>query len=249
MKNLLVIALAAALLVAMPSSSLAGDGDRSSRNPTILDLLTTTDGAQAVVAAVLVVDEAGVLDFSLAELLGDRKAEVILLTPSNSAFEDLLGLDPGTLDGLTIEEVKEALPSLLPSGVGPEEVASILLKHAALPKRANRSTAADRVLLRRGSIEVADGSEFPVSMGAAGISVNYETTITKPNFLTRNGVVHFHRYGDRRRPPLTQPARGAAPSALLARAPRVQRLPRDEGSRVRARPIGRPHRGLGIFPR
>jgi uncharacterized surface protein with fasciclin (FAS1) repeats len=189
LKGLFSIALAAAFLVAAPSSSLAHQGYKS--RGTILEVLTETDGAQAVVAAVLVVDEAGVLDFSLAELLGDRTSRVILLAPSNSAFENLLGLDPGSLDGLTIEQVKNALPGLLPGGVGPEEVAAILLKHASLPERVNRRTASEDALLKNGSIEVADGSEFPVSIGKAGTKVNYETTIVKPDIRTRNGYVHF----------------------------------------------------------
>ena len=42
------------------------DGYRYKKPPTILDTLVNTDGAQALVAAVLVVDEAGALHFSLA---------------------------------------------------------------------------------------------------------------------------------------------------------------------------------------
>jgi uncharacterized surface protein with fasciclin (FAS1) repeats len=192
LKGLFSIALVAAFVAAMPSSSFADRGKYSwGKSPTILDILARTDGAQAVVAAVLVVDEAEVLDFSLAELLGNRKAEVVLLAPGNAAFEDLLGLDPGTLDGLTIEEVKSALPGLLPPGVGAAEVAAILLKHVALPQRADWRTASEQTLLRKGSIEVADGSEFPVAIGSAGITVNYETTIIKPDFYAKNGVIHF----------------------------------------------------------
>jgi uncharacterized surface protein with fasciclin (FAS1) repeats len=189
LKGLFSIALAAAFLVAAPSSAFAQPSNNSTG--TILDVLTETDGAQAVVAAVLVVDEAGVLDFSLAELLGDKRSQVILLAPSNSAFENLLGLDPGSLDGLTVEQIKDALPGLLPAGVGAEEVAAILLKHAALPQRANNRTASASALLTNGFITVADGSEFPVSIGGAGIKVNYEATIVQPDFRTRNGFVHF----------------------------------------------------------
>lgn len=159
--------------------------------PTILDRLVATDGAQAVVAAVLVVDEAGALPFSLADLLGNPEAEVVLLAPSNAAFEKLLGLDPGTLDGLDIDGVKHALPGLLPEGVGVDAVAQILLKHAALPEKANLRTASENALLRKGSIMVADESVFPVGVGASGVQINYETTIIKANIRARNGVVHF----------------------------------------------------------
>ena len=161
------------------------------KTPTILDKLIATDGAQAVVAAVLVVDEAGALHFSLAEVLGNRKAEVVLLAPGNAAFENLLGLDPGTLNGLTIAQVKEALPGLLPPGVDAGAVAQILLKHVALPKVANLRTASENALLTNGSIEVADESVFPVGIGASGVQINYETTIIKANIKARNGVIHF----------------------------------------------------------
>lgn len=187
LKGLFSIALVAAMVVAMPSVSFAGNN----KSQSVLDTLTKTDGAQAVVAAALVVDEAGVLDFSLAELLADKKSKVVLLAPSNSAFEDLLGLEPGTLDGLTIEQVKDALPGLLPPGVGPQEVAAILLKHVALPRKADKKTASANALLRNGFIEVADGSEYPVGIGGAGITINYETTIIQPDSFSKNGVVHF----------------------------------------------------------
>ena len=173
----------------------AGNNDRYgwgyNKTPTVLDKLIATDGAQAVVAAVLVVDEAGALHFSLAEVLGNRKAEVVLLAPGNAAFEKLLGLDPGTLNGLTIDEVKAALPGLLPPGVDAGAVAQILLKHVALPKAANLRTASENALLTSGSIEVADESVFPVGIGASGVQVNYETTIIKANIRARNGVIHF----------------------------------------------------------
>lgn len=187
----LPIALLALALYVVPSVAAADYGFGFGKRETVLDVLQRTDGAQAVVAAVLVVDEAEVLPFSLAELLDDRRAEVVLFAPSNAAFEDLLGLDPGSLDGLSIEEVKDALPGLLPSGVGAAEVAAILLKHAALPSRANLFTASEKALLREGSVTVADESVFPVGIGASGVQINYETTIIRADLSARNGVVHF----------------------------------------------------------
>lgn len=184
--------LALAMLLT-PMAVMAGHDDDNNNNkkPTVVDILSEVDGAQAVVAAVLVVDEAGVLNFSLAELLGDKNAELVVLAPSNAAFEALLGLEPGTLDGLSVMDVKDALPGLLPAGVGPSEVAAILLKHVAQPPVAKLRTASENVLLGQGSIEVADGSVFAVSVGASGVQVNYETTIIKPNIRARNGVIHF----------------------------------------------------------
>jgi uncharacterized surface protein with fasciclin (FAS1) repeats len=159
--------------------------------PTILDKLVATDGAQALVAAVLVVDGAEALPFSLAELLGDKREELVLLAPTNTAFEKLLNLDAGTLDGMSIDDIQRELPSLLPPGLGVEDVAAVLLKHAALPRKANRFTASERALLAKGELEVADESVFPVSVGNAGIRINYETSIIEPNVFVRNGVIHF----------------------------------------------------------
>ena len=187
-RSLLSLFLALVFFITTPA---VASGYGYKKPDTILDKLVQTDGAQAVVAAVLVVDEAGALHFSLAEILGDKNAEVVLFAPSNAAFEQLLGLDPGTLNGLTIEQVKEALPGLLPPGVGAGEVASILLKHVALPKRATLWTASDLALLKKGTVEVADESIFPVSVTASGIGVNYETTIIRANINARNGVIHF----------------------------------------------------------
>jgi uncharacterized surface protein with fasciclin (FAS1) repeats len=183
--------LAFAFFLVAPSAMADKDRYGYKKTPTVLENLVQTDGAQAVVAAVLVVDGAGVLPFSLAEILGDRKEEVILFAPSNAAFENLLGLDPGTLNGLTIGEVEDALPGLLPPGVGAGEVAAILLKHVALPKRANLWTASENALLKDGSVVVADDSKFPVGIGASGVQINYETTIVKSDVSARNGVIHY----------------------------------------------------------
>jgi len=178
-------------LLAMFATAASATGWGQYQKPTILETLAETDGAQALVAAVLVVDEAGVLDFSIADLLGNKYAEIILLAPSNNAFERLLGLNDGTLDGLDVDTVKEELPGLLPDGVGAAEVAAILLKHVSLPKRANKLTASQNALLKRGDITVADESPFPVSIGVLGVRINYETTITKPDNFSRNGVIHY----------------------------------------------------------
>ena len=179
-------------LLAVISTAASATGLGQYKKPTILDLLRSTDGAQALVAAVQIVDENGNLGFSLAALLGDKNSEVVLLAPSNSAFEQLLGLDEGSLNGLSIGEVKDALTSgALPPGVGVPEVQAILLKHASLPNRANKFTVSQNVLLKKGEIEVADGSVFSVSIGTAGVKVNYEATITKPDNFSRNGVIHY----------------------------------------------------------
>lgn len=161
-------------------------------SPTMLERLLATDGAQALVAAVLVVDQAKVLDFSLADLLADRHAEIILFAPGNRAFENLLRLEPGTLDGLEPADIAAALPGIIGDlGLDAEFVAAVLLKHAALPRRANRAFASENALLNRGEVDVADGSTLPVGIGEDGVSVNREADIIKANVFVRNGVIHF----------------------------------------------------------
>jgi hypothetical protein len=179
------------LSLGLVSTHAMANEDFERKGLTILDTLSNTEGAEAVVAAVLLVDDAGSLNFSLAGLLDDPKAEVILLAPGNAAFEKLLGLDTGFLNDLSVEEIQAALPSLLPMGVGPEEVAAILLKHAALPKSAKLVKASENALLRDGEIAVADRSVFPVGIGGSGVVINDESTIIKANIPARNGVIHF----------------------------------------------------------
>ena len=169
---------------------IADDDDDDRRGPTVLDTLVQTDGAQAVVAAVLVVD--GALDAGLVDLLGNRRAELVVFAPSNAAFEDLLGLMEGDLNGKSIEEVVAVLPGAVANaGLDVATVAAVLNKHVAVLRRANLRTASDFALLRKGSVKVADGSVFPVSVGGSGVQVNYETTIIKANLRGTNGVVHF----------------------------------------------------------
>jgi uncharacterized surface protein with fasciclin (FAS1) repeats len=184
--------LALSLVLSAPFAMADGDdGYRYNKSPTILDTLVATDGAQALVAAVLVVDESGVLHFSLADFFGNKTTEALLFAPSNAAFEKLLGLEPGTLNGLSIQQVKDALPGLLPDGVGVGDVANILLQHVSQPRRANLWTSSENALLKKGEVKVADGSTYPVGIGATGVQVNYETTIIKSDIRARNGVIQY----------------------------------------------------------
>jgi uncharacterized surface protein with fasciclin (FAS1) repeats len=182
----LPILLLAALLLAPPVAMA-----KTFRHDTMLDVLANTKGAEALVATVLVVDDAGVLDFSLADLFANRQLDIVLFAPTNAAFEKLLGLEPGALNGLTIEQTKAALPGLLPAGVGPQELAAILAKHAAIVERTSRFTSSADALLREGSVSVADGSELAVGVGANGAEVNFESTIIRADFRARNGYIHF----------------------------------------------------------
>ena len=178
------------VFLGIASTTAIADDDDDRRGFTVLDKLVQTDGAQAVVAAVLVVDD--VLDAGLADLLGNRRAELVVFAPSNAAFENLLMLPDGFLDGKSIQQVVDALPgAVAAAGLDVDTVAAVLTKHVAVLRRANLRTASDFALLRQGSVKVADGSVFPVSVGGSGVEVNYETTIIKPNLLGTNGVIHF----------------------------------------------------------
>ena len=158
--------------------------------PTMLERLLETDGAQALVAAVLVVDEAKGL--GLVDLLGDKRAEIILFAPGNAAFEKLLGLDAGSLNGLDVDQIKDALPGILDGlGLNADAVAAVLFKHVALPRRANRLTASENALLNQGEVEVADESVLTVGIGDNGVSINREADIVKGDVFVRNGVIHF----------------------------------------------------------
>ena len=179
-------------LVSMPSLADDWDDDRYKGPQTVLNKLLATDGTQALVAAVLVVDEFGTLPFSLADLLADPREEVILFAPTNTAFEKLLDLEPGFLDGLSVQDIAAVLPGIVAGlGLTVGDVQAILLKHAALPRKANRRTASEDALLRAGSVEVAAECIFPVSIGNDGVRINYESIIAKGDNFARNGVAHF----------------------------------------------------------
>lgn len=178
------------LLTTLLLASPAATATQFSR-ATILDVLSGTKGAEALVAAVLLVDEAGVAAVGLADLLGNRSVDLIVFAPSNAAFERLLELETGSLTGLSIEQIKNALPGLLPTGIGPREVSAILAKHTSIARKTSRYTTSSGALLRAGSVTVVDGSEFPIVIGSSGVEVNFETTIIRPDVWTRNGHIHF----------------------------------------------------------
>ena len=159
----------------------------------VLEKVVETDGTEALAAAVLLVDEAGVLPWSLAGDLANPHGEYVLFAPSNTAFETLLGLPPGTLEGLSIDEIKHALPGILSGlGLGAEQVGAILLKHYAVrTEPVSAESASARALLAKGIIWMVDGSGLPLGVGATGIVVNGETTVTVEDNFVSNGVVHY----------------------------------------------------------
>jgi len=158
----------------------------------IVDNLLAIDGMQALVAAVLVVDEAQVLEFSIAEALSTID-DIVILAPVNSAFEELLGLDSGFLDGLSVDEVKAALPGVLESlGLGVTDVINILLLHVGQIPDLDEDNAGAEALLESGGVVVAGLTEpLPVSLGSKGVRINYEASAVAPDVFVDNGVIHF----------------------------------------------------------
>ena len=158
----------------------------------ILDKLSAVDGTQALIAAVLVVDESMELEFSIAEGL-DSIDDLVLLAPTNPAFEALLRLEPGFLNGLSVTEVQEALPSILdPLGLTVSDVINILLLHVGQLEEVDESTAGADALLMSGGVSVAGSSEpLPVSLGGEGVRINYEANVIKSDVFADNGVIHY----------------------------------------------------------
>ena len=156
-------------------------------NGNIVERLSGIDGTQALIAAVLVVDESMTLEFSVAESLSTIE-DLVLLAPTNPAFESLLGLDPGFLDGLSVDQVKEALPGILEGiGLGVSDVVNILLLHVGQLEAASSGD-----LLAAGGVGVAGVSEpLPVSLGNKGVRINYNASVILPDVTASNGVIHF----------------------------------------------------------
>jgi hypothetical protein len=131
-----VFALAGSLSLAQGQRGSAGRGKPKSpphKKSTILGHLTRTDGAQALVAAVQVVDGSGVCSVRIAELLDSKQSKLVLLAPSNEAFVTFLGLRPGELQGLGSEPLRLLLPSILGDvGLDAEDVCDVLLNHIAV---------------------------------------------------------------------------------------------------------------------
>lgn len=171
---------AAVLALTLGFGGAAALADHNHKRNTVVSKLLATDGAQALVAAVLVAAP------ELVDVLNDKQERFTVFAPSNAAFEKLLGLKAGFLNGLSVEDIVSALPGALPPGVDAGAVAAILAKHVIIGKKRSVNR-----LLKKGVAKVADGSELPVSIGASGVSVNYETTIIKGDVWAGNGFIHF----------------------------------------------------------
>ncbi|MBT8131048.1 MAG: fasciclin domain-containing protein, partial [Gammaproteobacteria bacterium] len=174
------LSLAALLVLSLSATPALADKEGKDNNrwsSNTVDTLVGIKGAEALVGAVLYVEGADVLDFSLVEFLSSER--FVLFAPTNSAFENLLALEPGSLAGLSASDIANALGGLVPA----DAVAGILLKHVVPKRKFWRGT--ENRLLRDGSAHAADGSELTVGVGVSGVVVN-DSTIIKSNFITRN---------------------------------------------------------------
>jgi len=180
------ILLSVTLILVLLGATTAAARSSQAKRSTAADYLAQVDGAQALVGAVLYVDDEEVLDLSLLELLDDRRADLILFAPSNAAFEALLGLAEGDLDGASAADVADALAGLLPA----DAVAETLLRHVVSVRRVSLRTASVQELLRAGSLEAEDGSSLGFAVGAEGAQVN-DATIVAGDVEVRNAVIHF----------------------------------------------------------
>ena len=187
MTSALVVTFALVLSFVLVTGSPAQAGQYGDyhHRPTILDELVGTDGAQALVAAVLVVDGSETECPQIGELLDDRKAKLTLLAPNNTGFEDFLGLPEGDLDGLSIGNIVEKLVGL---ELDPNNVCSVLLNHVSV-----KGAQSTRALLKRGQINVVGSeSDYPVAIGGpAGVWINYENAITEADVVAANGVIQY----------------------------------------------------------
>ena len=159
------------------------------KGATILDKLERTDGTQALLAAIRVIDSSSVCSPIIEELLDNRKKRLVVLAPNNRAFEKFLILPEGGFDGMSTETIALALPGILNRlDLNAEDVCKVLLKHIAERKDAKRLTA--RELLEEGEITVL-GSDLPIAVGDVGPLVNFEASITERDVFTVNGVIHY----------------------------------------------------------
>jgi uncharacterized surface protein with fasciclin (FAS1) repeats len=152
-----------------------------------MENLENTDGAQALVAAIRIVDNP-----ELTGLLENKRKSLILLAPSNAAFEQLLLLKPRALGGLNADTIARLLPTLLDYvNLDKDALYEILLKHVSMAEKRRKGHLLLENLLNKGHITVMDGSDLPVAIGGKGVYINYESHITERDVFTANGVIHY----------------------------------------------------------
>jgi len=199
MKSAVAVTFAMVLSLALGIGTLAqAAGEKKlkeSKELTILEELNRTDGAQALIAAVTIVDNHRRCIGRFAELLNDKKARVVLLAPTNEGFEVYLNLTPGTLQAWDVDTIARMLPGFLANvGLGLDDLCDVLLRHVSVGEN-HEDVPSARDLLSSGRIRVLlDESDYPVAIGGgrrSGICVNYESCITERDVQTRNGVIQY----------------------------------------------------------
>jgi uncharacterized surface protein with fasciclin (FAS1) repeats len=190
LKSAVVVTFAVVLSFALGTEPTAQAGKK--QKLTILEKLCSQDGTQVLCASITVVDTVGCPVGSA--LLDDKKANLTLLAPSNSAFEYFLNLRPGTLEAWDVVSIARMLPGILASNsMDKVGLCNVLRRHVSVgEKKKDKAKAMD--LLDRGHITVEDGSDFPVAIGGGrggDVCFNFDSCVTERDVQTQNGVIHY----------------------------------------------------------
>lgn len=167
------------LVPCIPSAS----GSLSPISGTIADLALQINGLQALVGALIYVDD----EANLIALLSDNSQRLTVFGPTNAAFELALGLEPGALDGLSPQDIADS--GLLPPV---DVVLAVLLKHVIVGELISETS-----LLLKGDADAADGTtELVFSVGPSPIAMNggvrvNNATIVLSDIRARNGYLHI----------------------------------------------------------
>lgn len=200
MKSAVAVTFAMVLSLALGAGTLAqaaGKKPEGKNKLTIMEELDRTNGTEALLAAIQVADESLVCSIGIAELLDDKKANLVLLAPPNEAWEVFLHLIPGTLKTFDVDMIARMLPGLLGKNeLAIPDLCDVLERHISMGKKGKKGGEPKTLneLLEQGSIVMLNESEYPVAIGGGrggGICVNYDSCITERDVQTQNGVIHY----------------------------------------------------------
>jgi uncharacterized surface protein with fasciclin (FAS1) repeats len=192
------ISAASSMLFAMLAVTAMTADARGGRGDTLLELLRQTDGAQAVVAATEIADASGC---GIGNALASPSAKVVLLAPSNRAFEAFVGATRGSFDRLTSGQIRTILSATIDSG----DACGLLRRHVATGQ-GNRNQSSLASLVAAGQIAVDDGSVWPISVSDGDVTINYESEVGLGDITRKNGVVHFLKSVIKNEPPPAEDA-------------------------------------------
>jgi uncharacterized surface protein with fasciclin (FAS1) repeats len=184
----LTFAVVLSFVLATTTAAKKDDGKDKHKKVTILETVCRQDGTQVLCASITVVDTVGCPVGSA--LLDDKKANLVMLAPSNSAFEEFLYLPPGALEGKDVYFIELALPGYLERvDLEISDLCRLLQRHISKSQGKKGKTVQE--LLEGGSITMHDGSEVPVAIGRGGATVDYQGPITERDVFTVNGVIQY----------------------------------------------------------